>query len=111
MNINLTLNLSATWFCLISFLAGAALVGLLWRRDAHAKQARLDRVANAVRNILFDSRRNSLIENVVSRAEKGNSEAIQDWELLRKLFWATLSFSVPIRAVYEKYVARITNSK
>jgi len=85
MNVVLTINISLGLSALLTFVAGGLLVALFWRIQHQRRMVPIKKLRTAVRRIIYDQRRNSLLESILSRAEKGKKAALNDFWLIDRV--------------------------
>jgi len=82
---NVTVNISLAVSNLLTFLGGALLVWLLWQVDHRRRTKAVRRLQSAIHNLVCDRRKNSLVENIISRIERGELSAQRDFDLIDKV--------------------------
>lgn len=110
----LTVTISLGWSAVLAFFSGGLFVGIFWYREHRRYKKDLDQIERAVRRIVFDERRNALVENIVARVEMGNKEAMRDWQIIdhivRATFTACQSSNGPWSA-WLSYRGRVLNAQ
>lgn len=82
---NVQVNFSLGVSNIITLLTGALIVWLLWYRDHRRRAKAVNHLRWAIHNLVCDSRKNSLVENVISGIERGKLPAQRDFEILDKV--------------------------
>ena len=114
MPFTLTLQVSVGWSTVLAFLVSGLLVGTFWYREHQRYKKNLDWIEQAVSKLVFDRRRNALVENIVVRIEKGNKQAMRDWEIVNEVVKAIFNLCWSpdnlVRA-WLRYHTRVLNSQ
>lgn len=78
----LTLNIGLGVSNIITLLVGALIIWLLWQIDHRRRLKAVNHLRRQIRNLIFERRKNSLLENIISGIERGRVPAQKDFQLI-----------------------------